>query len=86
MEKFAPDEKKEMARAMGRALGHRGGADSSVVSDPCQDPFARPARMSSPFSASIADIPRPDPLSRRHLAPRCSAWLGGSIGILPVRS
>ena len=31
VESFAPDEKREMARAMGRALELRGGADSSVA-------------------------------------------------------
>ena len=40
VESFAPDEMREMDRAMGCALELRGGADSSVVSDPCQGPFS----------------------------------------------
>jgi len=39
---FAPFEKKGPARAIVRALGHRGGADSSVDFAPCQDPFFSP--------------------------------------------
>jgi hypothetical protein len=82
VEKFAPDEKTGLARAIVRALGHRGGADSSVDFAPCQGPFFSPTKLD--FHGNFfSDLHGTHPASRPIFSVRLTAHHSDSIGITP---
>jgi hypothetical protein len=69
-----------LARAIVVALGHRGGADSSVDFDPCQDPFF-PATKPDFRGIFFSDLHGIHPASRPILSFRPTARHSDSIGI-----
>jgi hypothetical protein len=82
VEKFAPDEKKGPARAIVRALGHRGGANSSVDFAPCQGPFFSLSKLD--FDGNFFhDLHGTHPASRPICSLRFTARYSDSIGITP---